>query len=127
MGDLLAKGAVWLEQQRSKHLASNVTYRRGESTVIVAATIGKTAFEIDDGQGVIQRIESRDFLVLAVDLVLDALTTLPQRGDVIEEPAGNITLLYEVMAPGNEPCWRYSDAHRQSLRIHTKQVGTTES
>lgn len=127
MADLLAKGAAWLEQQRSKHLASMVTYRRGESTVDVAATIGKTAFEIDDGQGVIQRIESRDFLVLAADLVLDSVTTLPQRGDVIEEPAGNITLLYEVMAPGNEPCWRYSDAYRQSLRIHTKQVGTVES
>jgi len=54
-------------------------------------------------------------LVLADDLVLDAVTTLPERGDVIEEPAGTITLLYEVMAPGNEPCWRYSDAYRQSL------------
>lgn len=127
MADLLANGAAWLEQQRAEHLASNVTYRRAQSVLVVAATVGKTAFEIDDGQGVIQRIESRDFLVLAADLILDATVTLPQRGDVIEEPAGAVTLLYEVMAPGNEPCWRYSDPYRQSLRIHTKQVGTVES
>src|SRR5690606_10953339 len=125
--DLLAQGAAWLEQQRTQHLAQAVTYRRGPSSVAVAATIGKTAFEIDDGQGVIQRIESRDFLVLAADLVLDGAVTLPQRGDVIEEPAGTLTLLYEVTAPSNEPCWRYSDPYRQSLRIHTKQVGTAGS
>ena len=32
MGDLLAQGAAWLEQQRTRHLATTVTYVRGAST-----------------------------------------------------------------------------------------------
>ena len=32
------------------------------------------------------------------------------------------TFVYEVIRPGDEPCWRWSDSYRQTLRIHTKQV-----
>jgi hypothetical protein len=123
MADLLANASAWLEQQRMLHLSRSVTYQRGAQSVPVLATIGKTAFEIDDGFGVLQRIESRDFLVLAADLVLDGAATLPQRGDIVAETVGDSTLQYEVTAPGKEPCWRYSDPYRQTLRIHTKQIG----
>jgi len=33
--------------------------------------------------------------------------------------------IYEVMSPGNEPHFRWSDTYRQTLRIHTKHVGQT--
>lgn len=123
MADLLANAAAWLAQQRTQHLTQPIVYRRETLSVAVPATIGKTEFEIDDEFGVVQRIESRDFLILASDLVLDGNLTLPERGDVIEELAGNQTLQYEVTAPGTEPCWRYSDLYRQTLRIHTKSIG----
>lgn len=123
MADLLERASAWLQQQRTKHLTRTVTYRRGDSSAEIAATIGKTEFEVDNGLGVLQRIESRDYLVLADALVLDGQRTLPQRGDVIEESAGEETYLYEVTAPGKEPHWRYSDPFRQALRIHTKQIG----
>lgn len=123
MADLLANAATWLAQQRTKHLSQPVLYRRDSESVTVFATIGKTEFEIDDEFGVVQRIESRDFLILTADLVLAGVVSLPQRGDIIEEMSGRETLQYEVTAPGKEPCWRYSDLHRQTLRIHTKFMG----
>ena len=46
----------------------------------------------------------------------------PQAGDKIAEVLGAELVIYEVMAPGREPCWRYSDPYRITLRIHTKQV-----
>ena len=50
--------------------------------------------------------------------------TVPQRGDRVRETQGATVFVYEVTAPGKEPCWRYSDAYRKTLRIHTKQIDT---
>ena len=80
-------------------------------------------FEVDDGYGVVQKWESRDFLILAADLILAGLQTLPQRGDRILETQAGTTYTYEVLAPGKEPPFRFSDAFRKTLRIHTKQIG----
>ena len=123
MGDLLAQGSAWLEAQRTAHLTQPVVYQRGTLTVQVAASIGKTVFQVDNASGFLERIESRDYLVLASELVLAGQQALPQRGDRIREAAGGSELVYEVMAPGSEPCWRYSDPYRQTLRIHTKLIG----
>ncbi|MCC6907188.1 MAG: hypothetical protein IT430_04535 [Phycisphaerales bacterium] len=124
MTDLLSQGLSWLEDQRHQHLTRMVTYQRGGSEVELPATIGRTVFEQDDHVGGLTRIESRDFLIRAVDLVLAAETTLPQPGDRIIETDAVATYTYEVMAPGSEPPWRYSDVNRLTLRIHTKHVAT---
>ena len=120
MPDLLEQASTWLEDQRTQHVSRTVTYERGIDTVTLSASIGKTVFEIDNGLGVVERTESRDFLVLTDDLVLAGSPTLPERGDRIREPQGTNTF----MAPGNEPHWRYSDPYRKTLRIHTKHVKT---
>ena len=124
MADLLETGSNWLEDQRTKHATRSVNYERGVDTVALQATIGRTVFEIDNGHGVLERIESRDYLVLATELVLAASPVLPKRGDRIRETQGATTYVYEVMAPGKEPEWRWSDAYRKTLRIHTKQIDT---
>ena len=123
MADLLESAFNWLEQKRTQHRSRSVTYQRGEVAVEVPASIGRTTFEIDDGYGLIQKFESRDFLILATDLVLDGSQTLPERGDRIQETEGAKTFTYEVLAPGKEPPWRYSDPYWKTLRIHTKQIG----
>ncbi len=41
-----------LEQQRTRHLTTTVTYVRNDVQITVAATIGRTKYEADDGQGV---------------------------------------------------------------------------
>ena len=122
MADLLEQGSAWLDQQRVQHMSRSVTYCRGESSVELQATIGKWTFEIDDGMGVLEKIESRDFLILTAELVLAGEATLPQRGDRIKETSGDKVYVYEVLAPGKEDCWRYSDPYRNTLRIHSKHV-----
>ena len=88
------------------------------------ATVGKTVFQIDNGYGVRERIEVRDYLIAASEMVLSGNLILPKRGDRIRETSGTTVLLYEVMAPGKEPEFRFSDLYRYSFRIHTKLVGT---
>lgn len=122
MTDLLQKASGWLADQRDKHLSREITYQRDVSTAVISAAIGRTQFEVDDGHGVLERIESRDFPILTEDLILGGQVTLPQRGDRIRETVANQTFVYEEMAPGREPAWRYSDPYRKTLRIHTKQI-----
>ena len=124
---MLQHGSDWLEDQRVKHMTRSVLYGRGTSSVEVPATIGRTVFEVDDGYGVLERTESRDYLILAGDLVVDGQQTLPERGDRIRETQDTQIFVYEVMAPGKEPAWRYSDPYRKTLRIHTKQVDTEDT
>lgn len=124
MTDVLELGSAWLEDQRNHHMTRMVTYQRGNDAADIAATVGRTEFEQADEFGVIHRIESRDCLVLAVDLVLGGVQTLPKSGDRIRETDGAKIFVYEVMAPGNEPPFRYSDPYRRTLRIHTKHVAT---
>jgi hypothetical protein len=122
--NLLEHGAAWLDGQRHQHLTRTVMYERGVDSVELAATIGRTEFEQADDYGVLHRIEARDYLIRAVDLLLAGETVLPKAGDQIRETDGAVTHIYEVMAPGGEPPWRYSDPYRVALRIHTKHVKT---
>lgn len=122
MVDLLESASAWLDQMRLKHCSRTVTYQRGAASVDIPATVGSTTYEIDDGYGVVEAWESRDYLIPTESLVLNEQQTLPQRGDRIRETAGTRVFLYEVMAPGKEPHFVYSDPYRRTLRIHTKHV-----
>ncbi len=121
--DLLEGGSAWLDSQRVRFMSRVVSYIRGKDSVEVHAAIGKTVFEIESGYAVLERVESRDYLVPAAELVLGGETTLPARGDRIKEAQDGKTFVYEVMAPGSEPHFAFSDAYRKTLRIHTKFVG----
>lgn len=122
MADMLNEGMAWLERQRQAHLTTTVSYHRGAQAVGLFATVGKTVFALDAGHGFRERVESRDYLVAAEDLVLGGAVTLPRRGDRIQEVVGGTTFVYEVMAPGQEPFYRFSDPYHRTLRIHTKLV-----
>ena len=124
MADLLRQGSAWLDGQRHTNLTQLVSYQRGVDSVELAATIGRTEFEQADEYGVLHRIEARDYIIRTADLLLAGETVLPKAGDQIRETDGTITHVYEVMAPGGEPPWRYSDPYRVALRIHTKHVKT---
>jgi hypothetical protein len=123
VADLLDAGFAWLERQRRRFMSQEVLYRRGAVAVTAQATVGKTTFEVVTAGGILERIESRDFLITAADL---AVLGLPQRGDRVVEVRGDQTHTYEVLAPGREPHWRWSDPGHRCLRIHTKHL-TTET
>ena len=127
MPDILAQSSEWLESKRHELRTVPVTYSRDEASVALQATIGQTVFEQRDDYGVIEKTESRDFLVRAEDLVLTGSATLPERGDRVREADGGKVYVYEVMAPGKEPHFRYSDPYRRTLRIHTKQVDVEDA
>ena len=126
MTNMLQTGSSWLADQMKTHASVDVVYERGAEQVPVKATIGKTEFELDDGSGVVVRIQSRDYLIHAADLQLSGSPTLPVAGDRIRETQGDKTFVYEVMAPGNEPHYRYSDPFRKLLRIHSKHVASED-
>ncbi|MEQ9616661.1 MAG: hypothetical protein RLN60_01360 [Phycisphaerales bacterium] len=123
MADLLQKGSEFLESQRHQHMTRPVVYLRGGESVQLDATVGRTVFEQQDQFGMVQRTESRDYLVRTSDLVLNGSQAEPKVGDRVREPSGTSALLYEVMSIGNEPPFRFSDPERSTLRIHTKFVG----
>lgn len=112
---------AWLNQQRERWLSRLVTYRRGGLSLAVAATVGRTVFRLDVGPGVTERSEARDYLISAP---LVAALQQPQRGDQVIEEDATTRSTYEVMAPGREPVWRWTDADRRCYRIHTKLVKT---
>jgi hypothetical protein len=124
VADLLQQASAWLDRVRRANLAHTVTYLRGDQSVDVPATVGRTDFEAVDAYGAVERTESRDFLILAADLVLSGAAVLPEPGDRIREVQNGKTYVYEVMAPAKEPCWKWSDPYRRTLRIHTKEVAT---
>ncbi len=128
MADLIQKGLAWLDDQRHAHMTQTVLYVRDTENasyvVELLATIGRTEFEQVDEFGIVHKLQSRDLLIRAADLVLNSELTLPKAGDRVRETVGTQTFVYEVMAPGGDPPWRYSDPYRQTLRVHTKHVST---
>ena len=102
MADLLEQASSWLDEQRIQHMSKLVSYQRGEASIDVLATIGRWTFEVDDGTGILEKIESRDFLISASHLVFDSEQVLPQRGDRIKETQGDKVYVYEVLTPGKE-------------------------
>jgi hypothetical protein len=120
---LLEWGQSWLNSQLQQFASREVVYQRGVSTLAVQATVGRTLLKLDDGYGgVLLQWTDRDFLIRAEDLVIAGETILPQRGDRVHEVQSGVTYTYEVLAPGKEPVWKWSDLYRSLLRIHTKQI-----
>jgi len=117
VGDLLRQGSQWLEQQRSAHCSSQVTYRRGAQEQALSATFGRTQYEGSRTTCLVVAARVTDFLVTAA-----AFTPVfgePQAGDQVVADG----VVHEVMSLGNQGHWRWSDPYRTTMRIHTKEVG----
>lgn len=106
----------------------SVTYRRGESSLSVVATIGQTTRNQNRTDDVVTKFTTRDYLIDASELVLDDERFEPQDGDQIEEsfPDGT-TRIYEALPLGNEPSSRFSDRHCLTYRIHTELIEDVDS
>ena len=122
MSDMLRDGQAWLASQLAEHASREITYRRGALSACLKATIGKSEYEQDNGEGPILRHQVRDFLVSTQSLLSSNIASLPLQGDRIEERDGATTHVHEVVGLAGSPPWRYSDPFRLTLRIHTKQI-----
>ena len=72
-------------------------HQRDELSVELPATIGKSEYEQDDGEGTITRAQASDHLINSKDLLNSAIGTRPRRGDRILETDGDTTFVYELM------------------------------
>lgn len=121
MPDILADAAAWLDGMRRSHMSRYVSYSRGGVSSPCLATVSQSVFESQSEMGVIERWESRDFIISASQLPVD----IPQRGDKIVETLGEAVVTYEVCAPRGSPVWRHADPFRTSVRIFTKAISET--
>lgn len=96
-----------------------VSLSNGTDTIpALKAAIGKTGFDLDDGSGVIDRQESRDFIVTTADVDFGAGPVEPKTGWTITEILAGQTFVRKVGAPVNQPVVSY-DAGRLLMRVRT--------
>lgn len=96
-----------------------ITYTRGaHSTSISRAVPGSSTHDLTQDGMVIERIHSRDFILLASELKINSVETLPQRGDQITEGSR----VFKVLSLAGEAAWKYQDQTQKTIRIHTKEV-----
>ena len=111
---MIRAGIDALRSAQLDFLASPATYRRGVEAWEVKAVAGRTVFRSVNGFGAWVRTETRDFIIPAGQLPVE-----PESGDEIVFDGA----VYEVLAPCNEPVWRWSDPYRKAVRVHTKHTG----
>lgn len=87
------------------------------------ATIGRTRRDQQSRDGVVSRVEVRDYLIDVSDYRFDSTAVEPQHDDEIREAVGDRVHVYRVVSPGGaEAPFRYSDRHRITWRIHTRLI-----
>jgi len=119
MSDLLKTGSDWLQAQRRLHLATQIDYEHDGQVYQVVATKGKSNYEVVNADGSQLGDTTVDFLVTAADLPF-----APEPSDLIREADG---IEYRVVPAGSDVNgWRWSDDHRVTYRIHTRQVTDDE-
>jgi hypothetical protein len=124
VGDLFEAGATWLAGQLKQHASQEVTYSRGGGSVVLRATAGPQPLRLTGQYGAVTvEWSNTDWVIPAADLVIGGQQATPEPGDKIRRVMGGVVYVFEVLAPRGEPVWRYSDAHRAMIRVHTKQVG----
>jgi len=101
-----------------------VTYQRGADALPLTAVPAEDRYLADDGHGLLQQHFVRDYLLPAADLDFGGGPTEPRRGDLIRQAFGDAVKVYEVVALGGEPHWRFSDSGHTVLRVHTKLIAT---
>jgi PII-like signaling protein len=119
--NMLRTASKWLDNQRSRFLSEPIEYihfAEEKRSFMITATRGRTMFRAETDYGVTIRIHSTDFLISSSDLPIT-----PDKGDEIVCDG----VRYEVLAPNNEPVWRWSGADNETLRVHTKVISEVEN
>ena len=90
-----------------------VSYSRGAVVLTgITATVGRTPFEVSDGQ-VMLGYESRDYMILKADID----PWIPHNGDLVTEANGRV---YEVAMPKPMNVYESMGPDGTVFKIHTK-------
>lgn len=122
MANVLKRGQNWLNSQLQDFVSESVTYWRGVNSVAIVATVGRSLLRLSADGGMLWT--DRDYLFQAASLVLHETVVLPEIGDRIRHVRSDgVTDVFEVLSPGGEPHFRFSDNLHTQLRVHCKKVG----
>lgn len=124
MANILESGASLVADTLAAHASKTVTLRRGAAEVSVAATIGRSNFEMTRADGSVVSFQSRDFLIKRGAYDFGAGPVEPARGDQIVETIGADTRTYELLDLAGEKAWKFADGFQKMLRVHTKETAT---
>ena len=117
--NMLRLGEQWLKDQRKKYLSEMVEDRRISGEIFsIPATCGRTMFKAENDYGMTVIVHSMDFIVAYEDM-----NFYPEKGDEIILNGKR----YEVLAPNDEPVWRWSGIDNSSMRIHSKEIGEVKN
>ncbi len=125
--DMLNSATAWLAEQFADHASRKVRYERDGSFGLLDATLGRTEYQENDGEGVVTKWTDCDFIFPAEQLALGGKRTEPQEGDEVHvlDKNDSITRTYEVMPIPDQQCFRYCDSFRHGIRVHAKLTGET--
>lgn len=118
MSSPLAKVIRAAHRAASRVQGGEILYRRGDNSVTITATFGRSQMLVETAEAVRTLHTDRDFLFPAADLVLGGQAAKPQKGDLIE--AGAET--YEVLPLDGEQCFRRPDPAGTMIRVFTKRI-----
>jgi hypothetical protein len=121
---MLSRGVEMLAAKAEANMAVTIKYKRGDSSVDIAATPGMTTTTQDDGAGMSIEAHVKDWLLSAASLVLDGERTKPLRGDVIraDRPDGEGVDVYEVAGPAG--AMHYDEILLGRMyRVHVRKIG----
>lgn len=120
--DLLQEGAQWLAGMLASHASRPVTYFRGQRSVVVPATRGRTQYESLRADGLVEQRVTVDFLIRVSALALDGEPIEPARGDRLEQVDGGVRRVFQVIAPAELREFQ-TDPWRTMYRIHCQLEG----
>lgn len=122
-GRMMRAGLEWLANKLGKSDSTQITYRRGDLSTSVKATLGRTLLKLSDPYGNVQMVwTDRDFILRQEDLVLDGAAVVPERGDLIEMTVRGSLQIFEVLVPSESEQHYKADPHDVFFRVHTKRV-----
>lgn len=118
---LLATAAKYLADVQKQNLATAVILRRSgsETEETLSARVKTVVYDVEVGEGRVERWESRAFTFDVADL-----GSRPREGDEIVEDHALGRSTYRVMSPPGLPPTHFSDAYRTGVVVHSKLVGT---
>ena len=118
----LKDASAWLDATLATSDGETVRYSRGIPHVDVTAVSGQTPVDFDFGHGVLQTWQTQDFLIAAAALILSTHETTPCVGDEIKATIRSESVCFRVCNADDGRCFRYTDANRTMLRVHTKEI-----
>lgn len=129
--NILETGAQWLADQMEASVSSDVVYARGSQEYILNASLGRTQFEVTDQVGMLQNVDSHDFIMRSSEMLFDDEQFTPKAHDVIRVTRGGVVHQYTVLQYGNtlnspNQVYRWCDPYGKQIRVHTKYEGIIE-